>query len=116
MRDRAILSLVCLIVFSIVSKLWMSQTLHESNWVTEIMQRCERSRITAMQEKEDKNVQARHLGYCIGLCEAAKVIMSDENIEDLTGINMETYMRLINRRLMKSTRKMAKRIIGPKAS
>ena len=99
LRYRAYCSILALSVVCIVTKLWATSITDNDSPVLKMMQMAE----TSLQ-KAEKSKSTTHIAYAIGLCEAARLVMSDPNIEKITGIHIQTFSERLNSLLCQYSR------------
>jgi hypothetical protein len=90
-RQKAALSLSAVAAVSIATKLWATSVTDNEGCVLKILQMAETSRARAESARS-----SNHVAYALGLCEGARILMGDSEIERVTGIHMQTYEQRLN--------------------
>ena len=99
-RERVAVSLGLVTIASLVTKLWSMSLSDNESAVARIMEAAEASRVRA--EAAPKG--SRHAAYALGLCTAARIVMSDTEIERLTGVHAPSFEERLNGLLYQCTR------------
>ena len=105
-RQRAVVSFASLALFSFFCKLWETNVSDTEQWLAGIARECDKYYALAKQHPDTK---AQHLGVCLGLAISARIVASDERIEQETGIHMPSYVEKVNRELSREGRKSEKK-------
>ena len=103
--ERAFCSVAGIAAVSIVTKLWATSITDNESAVRNIIQAAETSRVKAESVKSTKLI-----AYAMGLCEAARILMSDSEIERMTGIHVQTYIEQLNTRLCQYSRSKGRKM------
>lgn len=90
-RTRAAASFVALTTVSVVTKLWSTSLSDHETAIVRMLESAEASRLKAEREESTK-----HIAYALGLCAAARLLMSDSEIERVTGVHVQTYEERLN--------------------
>lgn len=90
-RARAAVSFVALTAVSVVTKLWSTSLSDHETAIVRMLEAAEASRLKAEREQSTK-----HVAYALGLCAAARMLVSDSEIERVTGVHVQTYEERLN--------------------
>lgn len=96
---RVAASLTVVTLASLVMKLWSVALSDNEASVTRILEAAEESRV-----KADTDRSPNHVAYSLGLCRAARILMTDAEIERLTGVHMASYEERLNALMYQCTR------------
>ena len=103
-RQRAALSISAVAAVSVATKLWATSVTDNEACVLKILQMAETSRAKAESARS-----TNHVAYALGLCEGARILMSDSDIERVTGLHMQTYEQRLNSLLCQYARSKRER-------
>ena len=93
---RAAISLTAVVVGSVLARLYVGSMTSEGLALHDIMVECERVRRLAGRMHDRPLARAKHLGVCVGLCNAARAMASDAAIEEATAIHVASYLDRLN--------------------
>ena len=109
-RRRAYCSFTIVAIVSIVTKLWATSITENESSILKMIQMAETAR-TKAERDQSKN----HIAYALGLCEGARLVTSDSEIERITGIHIQTYTEKLNALLCQYGRYRREKKKGEKA-
>jgi len=99
LQGRAVVSILLVSLVSVAMKLWSVSLSENDVCVTRIMEAAEASRV-----KAESEMSSKHVAYALGLCNAARMIMTDADIERLTSIHIPSYEEKLNALLYQCSR------------
>ena len=109
-QQRAYCSFVVVTIVSIVTKLWATSITNHESSILKMMQMAETSK-----NKAERDQSTNHIAYAMGLCEGARLVMGDSEIERITGIHIQTYTERLNALLCQYAKSRREKRKGEKA-